>query len=159
MAEGFRQGLQVVKPDAQLFVTNLNTWDDGPGATAAASAIFDKGADLILYDITTADQPVLKVSEARGKQTINYAYDLNYVDPAKVLTGLLVSVPNSMIVPAALWKDQKLEKKNYQVGLKEQAISLAPLRGKISKQAEDQIAQAQADIISGKLKLNINFNT
>jgi basic membrane protein A len=155
MTEGFRQGVQTVKPNAEVFETYLDSWTDAPGATAAANTMFDKGADLILYSLNLADQPVLKIAQERGKKAINVSYDLNNLAPDTLLTSVVISVPASFVVPATLWKDKKLEGKTYSLGLKEQALALAPFRGKLSKEDEAAIDKAKKDIVAGTIQIKI----
>jgi basic membrane protein A and related proteins len=156
IADGFRQGLRAVNPKAELFTTFLNSWEDGDGGTKAASEMFDKGAELIFYNLNPIDQPVAKVAQARNKRAINLSYDLNFVAPNTVLTSVIISVPDTFIVPVNLWKDKKLEGKSYQVGLKEQALLLAPFRGKLSSEEEARVMKAREDLLTSKLQLKID---
>lgn len=150
---GFQQGVQSVKPKAEIFTSYLDSWEDRAGATTAANGMFDKGADVVLYSLNLPDQPVLKIAQERGKKAINVSYDLNNLAPDTLLTSILISVPASFIVPATLWKDKKLEGKIYTLGLKEQALSLAPFRGKLSKEDEAALEKAKNDIIAGTIKV------
>lgn len=152
--EGFRQGVQSVKPGAEVLSSYLDSWDDRTGATTSATGMFDKGADVVLYSLNLPDQPVLKVAQERGKKAINISYDLNSLAPDTLLTSVLISVPSSFIVPATLWKDKKLEGKVYTLGVKDQALALAPFRGKLSKEDEAAVEKAKADIIAGTIKVN-----
>jgi basic membrane protein A and related proteins len=154
-SQGFEQGVLAVKPNATVEAVFLKSWQDGTAGTEAANALLDKGVEVIYYNFDPLDQPIMKAAQSRGKRVINQGYDLNYLAPDTVLSSLLVSGGALFTPTAKLWLEKKLEGKNYSLGLKEGALSLASFRGKLSKEAEAQLEKTRNDILAGTLKITL----
>lgn len=157
---GYTQGVKSVKPSATFNVTHMPGWDDVQGATAIATDLYAKGADIVFQDLSYNDQGPMKLAQAQNKQLVNILfYDINYLSPDPNLVNILFSVSAPFTSMAKLWKDNKLEGKVYQVGIKEQALLLSPFRGKLSKASQEQFEKVRADIMAGNLKITVPTNS
>jgi basic membrane protein A len=156
---GYSQGVKSVKPSATINVTHMPGWDDIQGAATIATDMFGKGAEVVFQDISSNDQVMTKLAQTQNKQLVNVLfYDMNYLSPDPNLVNILFSVSAPFTSVAKLWKDNKLEAKVYQVGIKDQALLFSPFRGKLSKASQEQFEKVRADIIAGNLKITVPSN-
>src|SRR5690606_10286648 len=75
----FTLGLQSVNPDAQVKVVWVNTWYDPGKEGAAARALIDQGADVILQH-TDSPAPI-QAAEERGVWAVGQASDMSKFGP------------------------------------------------------------------------------
>lgn len=145
----FTLGVRSVNKDAVVKVVWTQTWFDPGTERNAAESLLDVGADVLaMHQDTPA---TLQAAENRGKFVIGYNSDMRNYAPKGFLTAPVwnwSSIYNYVAenVSKGTWKPEQIW-----WGLKENAVSLAPLGTKVPKELSDKVEKAKNEIIEGKL--------
>lgn len=150
LMEGFTAGVKKVNPEATVDIsyTGIPTGDPIK-ATQQATAVLDKGADVI-FGIANAGQPGLfKASEDAGAYAIGWGVDENELAPKTVVTSLQLDFIGMMVRIFERYEDGSLAPEVVSEGYKQDVFSLADFRGllpadKVGK-IDAEVAAATAD--------------
>ena len=145
----FTLALRSVRPDAEVKVVWVNTWYDPGKEGAAAEALIDQGADVILQH-TDSPAPV-QVAEKRGVWAVGQASDMTRFGPKAHLTAIVdiwdeYYINRTKAVIDGTWKSE-----DTWGGLKAHMLKLAPYNPAIPEDVVKLAKQAEADIVSGKV--------
>ena len=83
----FTLGMRSVNPDAQVRVLWLNTWFDPGKEAAAAKALVDQGADILMQH--TDSPAAMKFAEEKGIYAFGQASDMAQFGPNAQLTAIV----------------------------------------------------------------------
>lgn len=145
----FTLGVKSVNKDAVVKVVWTQTWFDPGTERNAAESLLDVGADVLaMHQDTPA---TLQAAENRGKFAIGYNSDMRNYAPKGFLTAPVWNWSSiydyvAKNVSKGTWKPEQIW-----WGLKENAVSLAPLGAKVPKELSDKVEKAKNEIIEGKL--------
>jgi len=157
LINAFTQGVKEVNPDAQVLVSFINSFFDPAKAKEAALAQIDAGADILYAERAG----VIEAAAENGIYAFGNLEDQNSIAPDAVLTGPVWHMEPTVAyvvnqVKAGAFTAQDL--KDFSLMIKGGA-SLAPYYGnesKIPQDVRDLVKQKEADIKSGKFRVDIN---
>ena len=147
----FALGVQSVNPEATVRVVWTKTWYNPATEKEAAKSLLDVGADVIAQH---QDSPgPQEAAQEKGVYSIGYNTDMSKFAPKSHLTapvwnwaGLYKQIIEN--VQKGTWKSEALWP-----GIETGIVDLAPFGPMVPKEVQDKVAQAKADIISGKTKV------
>jgi simple sugar transport system substrate-binding protein len=145
----FAQGMRSVNPNAEVKVIWVNSWFDPGREREAANTLMSQGADVLTHH--TDSTAVVQAAEEKGKYAFGYHSDMSKYGPKAQLSATThqwgayyTKVANDVL--AGTWKPGSVWG-----GLKEGMIKIAPINPAVPKAVADQVAQAEKDIVAGKL--------
>lgn len=150
-AEGFKDGAKAVNPQIKIGVIYTGSWVDAVKGQEAALSLLDLGADVVAQAADGPGVGALKACEARGAFGIGYVADQNHVAPKTVLTSVTLVKKAAYIAMIQDMLNGKFESKPYLFDLLKGGVALAPYHGLVPEDIQQKIAQAQQDILSGKI--------
>ncbi len=161
-ASGFRAGVITGgalqnKPVQNLSVT-IGSFDDPVKAKSIALSLMDQKADVILQLAGNSGLGVIEaVKEAPGRAfVIGADIDQDDLAPGKILTSILKRMDLVVAQQISNAYNGTFKSGEYDVGLKEKAVSLTDMRhtrSMIPKEAFDVTAKAEKLISTGTLKV------
>ena len=155
----FMNGARSTNPDVQFKVNFIGSWYDPPKAKEAAFAQVETGVDILYAERAG----VVDAAREKGILAFGNVNDMNKEENGKdvVVTSALwhmESAINNAISQVAAGKFQAVDYKEWTMMAKGGA-TLAPyyeFEDKISADIKAKVAGAQADIMAGKLTVEIN---
>ncbi|HEX4804936.1 MAG TPA: BMP family ABC transporter substrate-binding protein [Conexibacter sp.] len=149
--DAFMLGAQSVRPGVKVKVLWVNSYYDPTKERQAASALADAGADVLMQD--NASPASASVAEQRGLKYVGWAADRSADAPKAWLGGFNYDwgpyfAGQIKQVAAGSWKAVISHP-----GLKENGIVLFPFGTTVPQSVQQKVKQAEADIVSGRLKV------
>lgn len=144
LMEGYAAGVKKVNPNAtvDLSYTGIPTGDPIK-ATQQATAVLNKGADVI-FGIANAGQPGLfKAAENANAYAIGWGVDENEIAPKTVITSLTLDFVGMMVRIYQRFQDGSLAPEVVSEGYKQDVFSLADFRGLLP---EDKVSKIKAEV-------------
>lgn len=155
--EGAKQGAAHVDPSVEVIANYTGNFEDSIAAKEMALAMIDEGADVMLQNLDPAGVGVLEACKEKDIAYVGSILDQYDLAPEVVATSGMSDLSQSMVVLAKLVKDDKVEVKSYEMGVKEGVIHLAPFKGKweneISQEIKDRLDELTKEISEDKIKV------
>ena len=162
---GYIEGAQSVVPDVKVVVSYVGSWVDTAKAKELANAQFSQGVDIIYPAAMTASLGVIEAAAEQGKYIIGVDSDqatlLAETDEKKanvILTSVIKNVGQSLFDYAKAEGEGKAEYgKTVVLGVKENTTGIVVNKyyeANVSQEIRDKAAQAEKDIIEGKIKVS-----
>ena len=159
--KGFEQGAKSVRPDVEIFVNYVGSFNDPAKAKEFALLQNSKGADFVAGMSAVGDLGVFEAAKEKGFYTSGQDTDNTGVDPEHVV---LAQLKGADAVVYETVKDFTEDNFTFDVrdyGLKEDGVGLTyvtresetPLNDFIGQETIDQLKAIADDIISGKIKV------
>ena len=152
---GYEQGVKYANPKAEVFANMTGTtgaaWNDPARGGELANAQFSKGADVVFAAAGATGMGVYQAAKDGGKLAIGVDSNQNHLQPGTMLTSMLKRVDVAVFNAA----------KNFTpgmsvLGLKESGVGFAMDANNeklVTADMKKKVEAAQADIISGKIKV------
>jgi basic membrane protein A len=148
---GFALGVQSVNPRAVVKVTVTNTWYDPPTETTAANSLIQAGADVTAqHEDSTA---TLLASAAAHIYSIGSEADTHDVSPTAYLTGTYYDWSKYALDQVTALQNGTWKADDYSGDLESGLIAVGPVNAAVSADIQAKVAQAIADLKSGKIKV------
>jgi len=141
--------LQKVNPKAQVKVVWVNTWYDPGKEGAAAKALIDQGADVIMQH--TDSPAAVQAAQERGVWAVGQASDMTHFGPKSHLTAIVDVWDSYYVARAKAVMDGTWKPGDTWDGLKQGMLQMAPYNAAIPADVLAMAKKAQADIIAGTL--------
>jgi basic membrane protein A and related proteins len=170
--KGYTQGAKSVDPNINVLVQYVGgdkAFGDPAKGKEIALSMYDQGADVIFQIAALSGQGVIEAAAERGLYAIGVDSDQAEIFRADkkdnlanaIITSMLKNVDNSLFLALSLHKEGKLEYGTVgSFGLKEGGVGLA-MNDTVKKNTPESVMklvdQAQADILSGKIKVDSAF--
>jgi basic membrane protein A len=167
---GYKQGAQSVDPNAQVLVDYVggNGYNDPATAKEKALAMYDQGANIVFQIASASGQGVFEAATERNLYALGVDSDQAVIEKdtnpdlaQHILTSVLKNVDNSLFVSLQRHIAGTLAYgQTGSLGLADGGVGLAvnDIYQKFTPDSVQQLVkQAQADIISGKIKVNTAF--
>src|SRR3954471_8490730 len=141
-------GAQSVRPDIKVKIIWVNTWYDPGKEAAAARALADQGADVLMQHTDSA--AAMQFANERGIYAFGQDSDMIKFGPKSQLTAIVENWGPYYIDRVQLALDKKWTSSDFWGGLSSKLVHMAPYTNTppdVKKLAED----AEAAISSGKL--------
>ncbi len=157
---GYEQGAKYANPKVEVLAnmtgTTPSAWSDPTRGGELAKNQFSRGVDVIFAAAGGTGIGVYQAAKDQGKLAIGVDSNQNHLQPGTMLTSMLkrvdVAVYNlAMAAKAGQWKAGTTV-----LGVKEQGVGLAFDQHNAKLVTDDmkkKIAAAEADIVSGKIKV------
>lgn len=128
-AGGYERGVLAANPKAKVLRVYGNSFGDIPQGARLAKGVIQGGADVVYAAAGMTGVGVLRQAEADKLFSIGVDSDQYYLAEKSVLTSMLKNVDVGIFGAVQEFvKDGSLKQKNIHLGLKENGVSLAPLR-------------------------------
>jgi simple sugar transport system substrate-binding protein len=140
---------QKINPDIKIRIVWLDAWFDPAKEAAAAKALLDQGADVIMQN--TDGPAAMRVANERGALAFAQDSDMIKFGPKAQLTGIIADwAPYyTSRVQAAL--DNSWKSGDSWGGLKDKMIRMAPYTN-MPDEVKTLAAQTEAGIVDGSIK-------
>jgi basic membrane protein A len=148
---GFALGVQSVNPNAVVKISVTNTWYDPPTETSAANTLIQSGADVTAqHEDSTA---TLLASAAAHIYSIGSEADTHDVSPTAYLTGTYYDWSTYVEQQVKSLQDGTWKADDFSGDLESGLIAVGPINPAVSADVKAKVAQAIADLKSGKTKV------
>jgi basic membrane protein A len=159
-ATGYAEGAKYVNPNIEVFQNMTGTtpaaWNDPTKGSELAKSQFGRGADVIFHAAGATGLGVMQAAKDAGKLSIGCDSNQNYIHPGSVLTSAVKRVDVAVYKAFADAKSETWKPGQVELGLAEAGVDFSideHNRAMITPEMEARLAQAKADIISGKIKV------
>lgn len=147
----FALGARSVNPKATVSVVWINSWNDPAAESEAATALIEKGADVLAT--TNSYATVLRVAERTGKYSVGVNGDQSRFLPKSWLTGVTwnwgpLYLKITEDVQKGTWKPSS---KSY--GMRDNCLSLASFGSAVPNPVRTEALLAELHIKEGKLSV------
>lgn len=140
--QGMDAGLKYARPEMQHVVSYTGSFDDAGKAREMAVAMAEQGVDVIQGDPNQMSLGILEACEQTGMKFLGVMGDFAASNPNVVVTSGLVDFGKAMSSVVELIQSGTWEAKQYDFGVKEDVVYLAPFGS-----FEDVLTQAQKDAV------------
>jgi basic membrane protein A and related proteins len=147
----FKQGAAAINPAIEVRSEWLGTWSDASKGRTVAQKLVQDGFDVIVADADGAGLGVHQAATKAGIKTLGWTADQYALAPKTILTSCIQQVPLMILKGAALAQTGQWEGKQYKFGLQEGVQNLAPFRGALTAQEEEQIDRLKQEVMIGKI--------
>ena len=153
--QGFADGAKSVRPDVKVLTGVVGSWSDAAKAKEITATHIESGADVIFATGNESAVGNYQAAKEAGKMAIASSFDSASVAPDTIMTTALIKIQTNLDLILGKVVDGTIEAKNYSLGFAEDTLGLAPYRrfdSKLSAEVKQKVANAIADIKSGKIK-------
>ena len=141
-------GAKKVNPNVKFKVIWVNTWFD-PGKEAdAAKALIDQGADVVMQH--TDSPAAVKVAAEKGIWAIGQSSDMAHFAPDNVITSIADNWSPYVVSRVKAVMDGSWKSGSTWQGMKEGAVTIPPINGKVPEDVRKMAEGVMADITAGK---------
>ncbi|MBI3591201.1 MAG: BMP family protein [Candidatus Melainabacteria bacterium] len=143
---GIRKGLRAINPKADLVVSYINSWNDIAKGREAAISQANTGVDIITHLADTSGIGVIKAAEEADISAIGAVTDQHDLAPSTIITSGIEDASQLIYLTCENYVEKDLEAINYNYGLKEQVVDLAPSYGNIDPTTETRINRIKSEL-------------
>jgi basic membrane protein A and related proteins len=158
--EGFALGAKCVDPNVQVVQKSTNSFTDAALARAAASSLYNDGADVVIGAVDQAVQGIIAAANAAGggKYAIPSYFDDASLGPKVVLTSVLYNLDGVAYNIIKAYTDKQITHNWYkEYNLANGNIgSLAPNQGVssiVTPDIQKKVDALKQKVISGDIKI------
>lgn len=152
---GYRAGARHANPRAEILVAYTGSFDDERKGMEVGQDFYSRGCDVVFHAAGLDGLGVIKAAQQTRKLVIGVDSDQSHVAPDQVLTSMLKRVDVAVYLAVRDVVEGRFSAGNVALGLKDEAVGLAPLGRMVSVATREKImaevARARADIVAGKL--------
>jgi len=153
LMEGYRAGAIAAKPETQVSIQYMGTWDDVQKGKEAATALIAKGVDFFFHDASFAGSGMIDGAREKGAHAIGFPLDQNKLAPDTVVASAIQRYDNVMVRIVQDFLDKKLTGEIHSLGMSDGVFEMMYHGDAVPQAVRDQIAKAQKDIVDGKIKV------
>lgn len=144
----FTLALRSVNPHAEVRVVWVNTWYDPGKEAAAAKALMDQGADIILQH-TDSPAPI-QAAEERGIWSVGQSSDMGRFGPKTHMTAIVDDWSGYYLSRVKAVLEGTWSASDTWGGLKDKMLYLAPYNPDLPKDVVILAEMARQDIMDGR---------
>jgi len=149
----FHLGAKSVNPDVTTTLVINGSWVDPTKEAAATNALADTGVDVVTM-IVDSPITVVKTAEERGIYVIGFHSDaLQQFAPNGWLTGVAYTWGPLFTRIVQSVEDGTWKSEHIRGGVESDYVTLAAYGPSVSEETKTQIADAEAKLVSGELKI------
>jgi basic membrane protein A len=153
----FRKGVEATNPNAEIVTEFLQTWTDGDKAAEVALRLADQGFDRFVINADEAGiEAMHALSERKDVKMVGWTTDQYDIAPGQVITSMLQDIPRLIVNSVDLLQQGKWEGKLYKFGLKEGIYAVAPFRGSLTPEQEEQFEAIKNQVMIGEIDIAPN---
>ncbi|MCD5325815.1 MULTISPECIES: BMP family lipoprotein [Pontibacillus] len=142
--KGFKEGVQEVNPDATISVDYIGNFDNDNKAAELAQKQIKNGADYLFPVAGYAGVGALKEAQKQKVYSFGVDSDQYFLAEDSVVTSMMKRIDVALFDIAKQLKEDSFEQgEHLQLGLKEEAVGLAPIRViRLSLSEQDTLEEA-----------------
>ena len=150
---GYEAGVKAANPNAKVLAQYVNSFTDSAKGKSIATQMYKNNADIIFAAAGDSGLGVLECAKENGKLAIGVDRDQNDIAPDNIITSAMKKVDKGVYGVVKSLNEGKFDGGQVLVlGLKENAIGLAPSTDKnVSKEVIDFVNAQSDKIISGEI--------
>ncbi len=149
----FHLGAKSVNPDVETTLVINGSWVDPAKEAAATNALADAGVDVVTM-IVDSPVTVVKTAEERGIKVVGFHSDaLEQFAPNGWLTGVAYTWGPLYTRLVQSVMDGTWTSEHIRGGIETDYVSLAAYGPSVTEETKQQIADAEAALVSGDLKI------
>ena len=153
----FAAGAKAARPNVQVLGSYIGNWDDVNAGKEQALAQIGRNADVIFQNADAAGLGVFQAAKERGNVLVfGSNADQNNVAPTVTVGSVVIDLPRAFMIVARDVKERKFQGHVYQLGGKEQVVTLVlnPARKDLVTPAmQAALDSAKAKLESGQIKV------
>ena len=153
----FAAGAKAARPTVQVLGSYIGNWDDVNAGKEQALAQIGRKADVIFQNADAAGLGVFQAAKERGNVLVfGSNADQNNVAPTVTVGSVVIDLPRAFMIVARDVKAHKFQGHVYQLGGKEQVVTLVlnPARKDLVTPAmQAALDTAKAKLESGAIKV------
>lgn len=143
----FTLGAQSVNPKVRTKVVWVNKWYDPPNETAAATALINGGADVLMQNTDSA--AVLKTAEEKGKRAFGWDSDMTAYGPKAHLGSAIINWAPYYIAATRAALDGQWTTGQAWWGVKEGAIDFVSIAEDVPADIKKKLEDVKAGLKDG----------
>jgi len=151
--EGFKLGARAARPDIEVTVTYIGTFDDIARAKEATLALISAGNDVIFHIADAAGIGVIEACKERKVYAIGFAWDQNVLAPETVLTSTIIDFEKMMEEAMEATVKGEFTMEIHRYGLSTGVVRLADFHGLVPEDIAARVNQVVQDIIAGRIQV------
>lgn len=145
---GYKAGVWKTNPNINIIVNYSGAFDDpGKGKTIAES-MFRRNADVVFHAAGSTGIGVIRAAEDHGKWAIGVDSDQNHLAPNNVLNSMIKRVDVGVFEGTKMLLKPGFTGRTVVLGLRENAVGLAPEKSNRASAAATAKAREWANIIA-----------
>lgn len=147
----FERGVQRERPDAQVVIAYVGSWEDVSAARQQSLALLDQGIDLLFHNADAAGLGVINAAEERGVLAIGCNKDQSAVKPDTVVASVVLDVPESFQRLAREVREGSHQGAIRRYDLKSGVVSLAynpQLAGRIDEATRAAVERVRLELLA-----------
>lgn len=134
----FTLGVRSVNPDAEVYVSWINSWTDDEASAAATYQLLEK-YDIDVLAMHTDSLEPLEIAEKEGIMSIGYNVDNSESFPSTYLTAAIWDWENFYTPTILKCLQGKFTGKHYWESVSTGIVSLAPLTSLVNEGVQEQV--------------------
>ena len=153
IAEAYKLGAKEINPDIQVFDVFAGSWDDIAKGKEAALGQIENGADVIFHVADKTGLGAIQAAQEKGVYAIGSSVDQSAVAPGTVLSSALDHADKAYLAAAKSVSDGTFKGGIMRMGLKEEAIGMAPYDAAVPEDVIKKIEDKTAQIVNGEFEV------
>ncbi len=157
---GYEQGAKHANPKVEVLANMTGTtpaaWSDPTRGGELARNQFSRGVDVVFAAAGGTGVGVYQAAKDAGKLAIGVDSNQNHLHPGTMLTSMTKGVDVAVYNIAKSIKDNSFKAGITVLGLKEKGVAVAMDANNaklVSADMQKKLAEAEADIVAGKIKV------
>ena len=153
---GFEDGAREINPDIEVQTAWTGSFTDTALGKEAARAMIDNGVDVIGHCANESGTGCINAAKEAGVYATGDSYDQNGLAPQTVISSSVYHIPHVIELAFQTVADGSFKGGIYQLGMKEDAVSIAPyheLEDQIPEEVKAVIAERVEAIRSGEFEV------
>jgi basic membrane lipoprotein Med (substrate-binding protein (PBP1-ABC) superfamily) len=154
--DGYRRGLQSVRPDGKVLVSFTGSFEDVGAAKEAALAQVRQGADLLMHNADAAGLGVFQTAQQSNIYAFGANRNQNDVAPGTVLASAVTDIPGGFLRIATEVKEHRFEPAMIEYGMRDGMVKVVYNPELVRRIPKDALAKADAAeraILAGSVTL------
>jgi len=149
--EGFRLGAQAARPDTEVTITYIGTFDDIAKGKEATLALISAGNDVVFHIADAAGIGTIEACQEEGVYAVGFAWDQNVLAPETVLTSTIIDFEDMMDLAMEATINDEFEMDVHKYGLSTDVVRMADFHGLVPDDIAAQVQDVVDQIIAGDL--------
>lgn len=151
--EAYKAGAQSVRPDVEVTVVYIGSFDDVTKAKEAALAQASAGVDVLFHIADAAGLGIIQAIEEQNIWGIGWGIDQNSLAPKNIISSLISSGAELLVQDVAKVVDGTWTGEVRLYGLSTGVVGIADYHGLVPADVAAKVEEARQKIVSGELEV------
>jgi basic membrane protein A and related proteins len=149
--EAYKAGARSVRPDVQVTVVYIGSFDDVTKAKEAALAQASAGVDVLFHIADAAGLGIIQAIQEKNIWGIGWGIDQNSLAPKNIISSLISSGSELLVQDVGKVVDGTWTGEVRLYGLSTGVVDIAPYYGLVPDDVVAKVDEARQKILSGEL--------